>query len=94
MFIHEAIAEARKSPSVIARPCFFGSYLIVPMSPGDYIYGCSVQTITPVPGWEPTVEDLQADDWFVTKAEGFEWLSATPTPIQRSWKRFFQRKIH
>lgn len=93
MYIHEAVAQAMEAPSAISRPNFDGTYLLVTNNPYDVIYGCHRQLVTPIPGWEPTVDDLLANDWVVTRAEGLEWPSESPMPILRSWKRFFRKQI-
>lgn len=90
MYIHEAVQKAQEVPSIIARPDFGRAFLIVPQNPRDCIYAGTVGSLKTVPGWEPSAEDLLADDWKVTRAEGIEWPAPAPTPIQRVWARFLR----
>lgn len=91
MTLYEAIKKGQESPSVIRRPDFGRSFVLVPQESGDYLYAGNEGVVKVCIGWEPRVEDLLADDWEVTKAEGIEWPEPVPTPVQRSWKRFLNR---
>lgn len=88
MYIHEAIRKAQEVPSIIRRPCFGRSYILVPGNVRDWLYGGAENHPGVMIGWEPMVEDLLADDWEVTRAEGIEWPAEAPTPAQRSWMHF------
>ena len=91
MLIHEAIRKAQEAPSVIMRPGFGRLFILVPPSSGDFLYVGAKGTPKLGIGWEPLVEDLMADDWVVTRAEGIEWPESNPAPIQRTWMRFLKR---
>ena len=90
MYIHEAITEAQKRPSVIRRPDFGRFFILVPQNPKEVLYGGVNGSPTPIMGWEPTGEDLTADDWEVSRAEGIEWPEPAPIAIQRTWVRFLR----
>lgn len=88
MYIHEALRKAQEMPSAITRPSFGRLFVLVPQNSKDFLYAGSEGTPKVHIGWEPSVEDLMADDWEVTRAEGIEWPEPAPTHIQRAWKRF------
>lgn len=88
MYIHEVLKKAQESPSVIRRPDFGRAFVLVPKGSSNFLYAGAEGAVKVCIGWEPRVEDLLADDWEVTRAEGIEWPESAPTSIQRSWKRF------
>lgn len=90
MFIHEALREAKKGPSVIRRPDFGRSFILVPQNPRDVLYGGMEGSMKLAIGWEPSAEDLMAEDWEVTRIEGLEWPEPAPAPIQRTWEHFLR----
>ena len=92
MYIHEAVAKAIESPSVLRRPDFpDGVFLMVVPNERYCIYLAAAGLATPVYGWEPSAGDLMADDWTVTKAEGLEWPAEPPAPEKRLWQRLLER---
>lgn len=95
MYIHEAIRESMKHPSVLRRPDFPDAvFLLVVPNERYCIYLGTDSIAAPVYGWEPAVGDLMADDWIVTKVEGIEWPAKPPTPEKRLWKRLLERGFH
>ena len=91
MYIHEAVTEARKAPSIIRRPCFGVVFILVPPNPRDLLYLGTERSPQTIIGWEPSVEDVLANDWEVTRAEGIEWPELPPTPAQRCWRRLLKK---
>ena len=91
VFIHEALREAQKGPSIIKRSDFGRAFILVPKNPRDVFYVGMEGSVDLAIGWEPSPEDLMADDWEVTRAEGIEWPERAPGLVQRTWKHFLQR---
>lgn len=91
MLIHEALREAQKGPSIIRRSDFGRAFILVPKHPRDVLYVGMEGTVNLAIGWEPSVEDLMADDWEITRAEGIEWSERVPEPVQRTWMHFLKR---
>lgn len=95
MFIHEAVGEAMKYPAVIKRAEFQDRCFLLVVPNGRYCLYLGTDGIaTPVYGWEPTAEDLIADDWIVTKVEGIEWPEMPQTLEKRHWQRLLDRVFH
>lgn len=92
MFIHEAVKKAQEQPSVIRRPVFGRAFILVPLNTKDCLYVGVEGSVDVAVGWEPSAEDLTAEDWEVIQVEGIEWPEQVPTPIQRVWEHFLRRK--
>ena len=90
MHIHEAILKARKAPSILRRPVFGKCYLIISGNPNDCIYIGAEGMAKPGIGWEPTEDDLTADDWMVTQIDGITIPETAPSKIQRTWLHFLK----
>lgn len=69
MYIHEAVSEARRRDCAITRKSegsIWDYFFIVPT---NSVEGCIAYPKNPKPGvkgcprWQPTAEDLTADDW-------------------------------
>lgn len=90
MYIHEALREALKRPSVIRRSDFGRSFILVPEHPRDVLYGGMEGSMHLAIGWEPSADDLMADDWEVAQVEGVEWPESVPNPILRTWQHYLQ----
>ena len=89
MLIHEAIRKAQQAPSIVTRQGFGGRYfLLISRNTRDCIWVGSEGLAKPGYGWEPTVDDLLADDWDVTTVAGIEWPAEAPAHVQRVWTHF------
>lgn len=89
MFLHEAVKEALVAPSIIFRESEGDScFLMVDQNPRELIYVGSMCLAKVGYGWEPSAEDLLADDWVIKRVEGIEWPGPAPSEVQRKWKRF------
>lgn len=75
MFIHEAILSrsqgepyiTRKSWDYPATESVEAAIMILPTDTPDCCIIMSVNGKNPCRGWQPTAEDLAADDWVVTR---------------------------
>lgn len=74
MYIHEAVSEARRLDCAITRSAEGTIWEYVAIVPTDSVEGCIAYAKHPKPGfgrfprWQPTAEDLMADDWEVCTA--------------------------
>jgi len=92
LYIHEAVKIALREPSTLTRQCFQNRvFLLVTPNRRECIYVGTDSMAAPAYGWEPSAEDLAADDWIVTRAEGIRWPESTPAADQRLWKRLWEK---
>lgn len=68
MYIHEAAKQARLHGGCITRQKWHDANFYCRVAPTDTPDGCvllSRGSRWPSRGWQPTAEDLTADDWFL-----------------------------
>ena len=67
MYIHEAVAEAIKRKCYIARKAWGEGYRfrVEPTDTPDCCICHSQAMRNPARGWQPTAEDILADDWIL-----------------------------
>lgn len=73
MYIHEATYESREKNCAMSRPDYYDC-VIVPTNTRECCFVSKPGKQCPAPRWEPTAEDLIANDWFLVEDVSAEGL--------------------